>query len=464
MTLLKNAPPWYSAVTFTFSREGTVGSFSKSLFWLAAFLALSFAFFHLALDNSFWHRDDFGYLDHNLRMTTGKLALFDSEPPLKFQPLVYGISYVLFHQFGFDPRGYFLFNILLHGLNSFLVYLLVRTLLRDGVVAAVSAVLFAFTVGSYGKAIMIMSGLEDLVITTLTLLTMIFYFKNELEGQGRTRSPWFLLSLVFFVGSMFTRSTSFAILGAFLAFNYFFRGDTGHRVLGRNFVILLVIAAAALVVKTQVFHYRPPFYAAESPGPLAAAYSAGKNIINYLVRMIFPVHTSHLVAEAGPVVRFIYGFATAIRVLIALLVVSYSFFGFIFGNHTIRFFIAWTYIMAFPFAFFQFPGDWLNIRHLYLVSIGLAMVLAAGAVYCSRLIAHQRWRRFVPFVVPLFFILMARFIVRELDRSYEHKAASAVTAEYRKALVQKYPWVIIDAGRLRYGPDVPPDAAGARRP
>ncbi len=441
-----------------------MGSVLKNMLWLAVFLCLSFAFFHLAIDNSFWHRDDFGYIDHNLRMTTGKLALFDSEPPLKFQPLVYGISYVLFHRFGFDPRGYFLFNILLHGLNSFLVYLLVRTLLRDAAVAAVSAVLFVFTVGSYGKAIMIMSGLEDLVITALTLLTMLFYFRNELGGRGKTLSAWYFLALVFFVGSMFTRSTSFAILGAFLAFNYFFRQDTGRRVLNRNFIILLVIAAAALVVKTQVFHYRPPFYTTESPGPLAAAYYAAKNIINYLVRMIFPVHTSHLVTEAGPVVRFIYGFATAIRVLIALMVVSYSFFGFIFGNHTIRFFIAWTYIMAFPFAFFQFPGDWLNIRHLYLVSIGLAMVLAAGAVYCSRLISHQRWRRLVPFAVPLFFIFMARFIVRELDRSYELKAASSAAAEQKQAIARKYPWVVVEDGNLRYSPDVPPDAAGAGRP
>jgi len=421
----------------------------------ALFLALSFLYFQIALDNGFWHGDDFGYLAHNLHMTETKAALFDNAQPYKFQPLVYGVSYFLFDRFGFEPRGYFLFNLLLHGLNAFLVYLLVQTLHRDRTVAVLSGLLFVFTVGNFGKSIMIMSGLEDLLITTLTLFTMVFYFRTELVGGGKMRSPWYLLSLIFFIGSMFTRSTSLSILGAFLAFNYFFRKERGRRVISPNFILLLVIAAAALILKTQIFHYSPSFYT-ENPGPIKYVLYAAKNVISYLVRMIFPIHTSHLVAQAGPVVRLVYGLATEIRIAIALTVVSYSFFGFIFGNHTIRFFIAWTYIMLLPFAFFQFPADWLNIRHLYLVSIGFVLVLSAGAVYCSRLIAHRGWRRLVPFVVPLFFVILARFIALQLDHNYAIKAASPALSSQRSEIVRRYPLVTIDGDRLRFRRDMPP--------
>ena len=420
----------------------------------ALFLAISFLYFHFALDNNFWHSDDFSYLAHNLHMTETKTALFDSDQPYKFQPLVYGVSYFLFNRFGFEPRGYFLFNLLLHGLNAFLVYLLVQTLLRDRTVAVISGLLFVFAVGNYGKSVMIMSGLEDLLITTLTLLTMIFYFRNEIVGGGRIWSPWFLLALVFFVGSMFTRGTSLSILGAFLAFNYFFRSDTGHRVIGPSFLLLLVIAAAALILKTRIFHYSPAFYA-ENPGLVKYILYAAKNIVSYLVRMVFPIQSSHLVTEAGPLVRFVYGLATEIRIAIALVIASYSFFGFIFGNHTIRFFIAWTYVMLLPFAFFQFPADWLNIRHLYLVSIGFVLVLSAGAVYCSRLIARRGWRRLVPFLVPLFFIFLARFIALQLDRNYARKAASPRLASQREDIARRYPWVTIDGDRLRFKRDMP---------
>ncbi len=436
-------------------------AFGKNILILIVFLGISYLFFRLALDNDFWQGDDFLYLSHNLRTTENRLAIFDHQPPYKFQPLVYGVSYLLFKEFEFEPWGYFLFNILLHGFNSFLVYLLVQILLKDRAVALLSGLLFVFTVGSYGKAIMIMSGLEDLIITTLTLCTMVFYFRNELGGGGWTRSWWFVLSLFFFMVSMLTRSTSFSILGAFLAFNFFFRSDTGRRIITPNFIILLVIAAAALIVKTQAFHYAPSFYA-ENPGPLKILLYAAKNGTSYIVRMIFPIHTSHLVAEAGPAVRAVYGFATEIRIIIALTVISYSFFGFIFGNHTIRFFIAWTYIMVFPFAFFQFPKDWLNIRHLYLVSIGFVTVISAGAVYSSRLIAVRRWKRLVPFAVPLFFILLARFIVAQLDYSYELKGTSPVTWELRSDIARQFPAVTIEGDKLRLGTNAERDPGGRR--
>ena len=103
-------------------RGGPLKPFLLNVLLCALFLALSFLYFHLALDNGFWHTDDFGYLAHNLHMTETKTALFDIAPPYKFQPLVYGVSYFLFNRFGFEPRGYFLFNLLLHGLNAFLVY------------------------------------------------------------------------------------------------------------------------------------------------------------------------------------------------------------------------------------------------------------------------------------------------------------------------------------------------------
>jgi hypothetical protein len=382
-------------------------------------------------------------------MMENRSAIFDSGSPFRFQPLVYGLHYLLFRRFLFDPRGYFIFNIILHGFNSFLVYLLVQTLLRDRAVSLLSGLLFVFTVGSYGKSVMIASGFDDLVITALTLLTMYYYFKNEIESGGRASTHWFFLSLIFFIASMFTSSTSLAILGAFLAFNFFFHRAARTRVINASFLILLAFAVAALIVKSTVFHYTPHFYK-ETIGGWEFIFYAVKNELNYLVRMIFPIHTSHLVSEAGLAVRFIYRFATEIRILIALTVLSYSVFGFIFGPKAIRFFIAWTYIMALPFAFFQFPSDWLDIRHLYLVSVGFVVVVSAGGVFCSRLISHHRWKRFVPILVPVFFILLSRFIVTQLDRNYEIRTANPRAMRYKEELVREYPRVTIENGELRF--------------
>ena len=218
----------------------------KHLLVLAVFVLLSFLFFRLCLDNGFWDGYDYVSLENSIMMRSDTGAAFASDPPFKFQPLVYSIHYLIFSRYFFDASGYFLFNILLHGLNSFLVYLLVNTLIRDRSIALLSGLLFVFTVGSYGKSVMIASGLEDLVITFLTLATMISYFHNELYGGGRIFSPWYLLTFLFFLASMLTRSTSFSILGAFLAFNFFFRVERKRRVFDSGFAVLLVMAIAAL--------------------------------------------------------------------------------------------------------------------------------------------------------------------------------------------------------------------------
>jgi len=423
---------------------------NRNLLIFLALLLLGLISFSLTLNNGFWHDFDFITLQSSLEMRDNPAAAFNSTYPFKFQPLVYSVHFLLFKLFHFNPRGYFIFNIILHAVNSFLVYTLVNSLLHDRKVALLSGILFVFTVGNYGKAVMIASGFEDLMITTLTLLTMLFYFKNELERDGEIRTLWFFLSVIFFIASMFTKSTSFSILGCFLAFNFFYRdrSDMKKPVFNTDLIILIFIAVAAIITKAIFFDYTPTFYS-ENPGVFKFIYYAAKNVINYMVRMIFPIHTSHLVTASGKAVVLIYKLATEIRVLIALTIFSYSFFGFVFGNRTIRFFIAWTYIMVLPFAFFQFPRDWLNIRHLYLVSVGFVVVISSGAVYCSRLISHRKWRKFIPLTVPVAFILISRFIIVQLDMSYENKVNQKDAAIQRESLAKNYSDVILKNNELR---------------
>jgi len=127
-----------------------------------------------------------------------------------------------------------------------------------------------------------------------------------------------------------------------------------------------------------------------------------------------------------------------IRVVTFLCILSYSVFGFIFGNRTIRFFIAWTYITVLPFCFFDFPRDWLNIRYLYLVSIGFIMILSSGTVLASRLLYQRAWRRFIPYALPLFFVFLSQFIIQHLDKNYERLAKSPPIRQMKQDFMSKY--------------------------
>ncbi|HEU4364905.1 MAG TPA: glycosyltransferase family 39 protein, partial [Candidatus Krumholzibacteria bacterium] len=351
----------------------------REVAFLGLLTALGLTFFALVRDNTFWHGDDWNYLIQALEVEGDWRQLFSTRLHETFQPLPNLIFFLEFQAFGLDARAYYLFNVLVHSVNAFLVYFLVRTLLHDRTIAVVSGLLFEFAVGNYGKSVMTVSGISDLVITTLTLLTMIFYVKNELEERGGLWKRNFILCLVFFTMSLLSKTTSFSLLGLMLAFNLFFRDQTGRRIFDRNLVLFSAFAFAVLVVKLVIQGGIPGASDLE-----VTSWSLPRNFAGYLVRMVFPIHSSTLVTHAGPVVRFIYEFATAIRVIILLCIVSYSVFGFIFGNRVIRFFIAWTYIMVTPFCFFRFPADWLDIRFLYLVSVGFHMILASGTVLAAR--------------------------------------------------------------------------------
>jgi hypothetical protein len=376
-------------------------------------------FFSLVRNNSFWHVDDWQYLMHALRIEGDWREVFSTRLHQTFQPLPNLIFFLEFQSFQLDAERYYLFNVLVHSANAFLVYKLVRTLLSDRAIAVLSALLFEFAVGNYGKSVMTVSGVSDLVITALTLLTMIFYIRNELRDRGALWSRNFFLCTLFFTLSLLSKTTSFSVLGLMFAFNLLFREQTGRKLFDPNFLAISAFALVVLVVKLLVQGAIPGAQHLD-----IASWSLFKNFPAYLVRMVFPIHASTLVTDAGPVVRFIYEFATAIRVVIFLCIVSYSVFGFIFGNRVIRFFIAWTYIMVTPFCFFRFPVDWLDIRFLYLVSVGYHMILASGTVLAARLLYQKPWRRRLPYLIPAFFVGLSYFVLTRLDTNYERKALS----------------------------------------
>lgn len=376
-------------------------------------------FFSLVRNNSFWHGDDWEYLIQALRIEGDWREIFSARLHQTFQPLPNLIFFLEFQAFQLDAERYYLFNVLVHSANAFLVYTLVRTLLRDRAIAVLSGLLFECAVGNYGKSVMTVSGVSDLVITAMTLLTMMFYIRNEIHDRGTIGTRNFILCMVFFTLSLLSKTTSFSVIGLMFAFNLLYRQQTGRKLLDANFVAFAGFALVVLVVKFVVQGAVPGSQDLE-----IFSWSVFKNYPAYLVRMVFPIHASPLVSDAGWLVRSIYEFATAIRVVIFLCIVSYSVFGFIFGNRVIRFFIAWTYIMVTPFCFFRFPSDWLDIRFLYLVSVGFHMILASGTVLAARLLYQKPWRRRVPYIIPAFFIGLSYFVLTQLDTNYERKAAA----------------------------------------
>lgn len=397
-------------------------------------MALSFLFYGQALDNPFWHTEDFEVMRTVERLSTDPGQLLELDVIERHHPVPLALFLLEYQQFGTDPRGWYAVNLGLHGLNAFLVYWLVTALLWDRRIAVLSGVLFALGVGSYGKAVLFVAGAENLLIATLYLLILNLYVRNDLFGGGKVASPRYALVLLLFLLVSFAKPTAFALVGGLLAYKVFFRGERGER--RRIFdaqMLVLLCGALAFWMARQLGGVVDFDSGAAGSNPIEFTVNFVSNMISYMVHMFFPIHVSRLVETSNPVVQMVYAIAPVVRFILGLSVVSYSLFGFVFGNKTIRFFLAWTFISILPYCAVQFPADWLNIRYLYLVSVGFVFVMSAGTMLSTDLLHRRKWRRWLPLAVPMVFVLLSAYITERLDAKYEAEGMSVEQYEAMRA-------------------------------
>jgi hypothetical protein len=277
--------------------------------------------------------------------------------------------------------------------------------------AFMAALLFALSVGSYGKSLMLMTGISSLMYAFACLLGTLLYVLNEKHNAGRPLGLYSFFFFLIFIGSLFMRGGTFSLLASMVFYNIFFARERRRRVLHTNLVACLALTAAAVLLRGVL--RQSGFQGPVDPGAFL------RNLPGYLVLMVFPLHQSQLLSTAPGWVRGVYALAPYIRILAGLAILSYSLFGFIFGNRTIRFYIAWMYVMVVPFAFLRYPSDWLNLRFLYLVSLGFCVLLTTGTLYGYKLLHHRRWRRYIPFVIPVFYISLSVALIGALNRKNE---------------------------------------------
>ena len=337
------------------------------------------------------------------------LGTYFSQPVLQ---LFFLLEYSLFCA---DQHGYIAVNLLLHALNALLLYMLINMLFARKPMAVLAALLFAFSVGSYGKILMTVAQQESLLLAHLHLLVLYLLIRNDFRHEGRLSSPYFILGLGIFLLSGLTKASTFSVLGCLLAYKFFFYKERGGRGVFSLDLLILIGVGIVFYVAQSIWGYKSPTVFEHPGSPLQFTWVSFKNIFRYLNLMIFPLQPSSLVERANPVVQIVFDIRTYIRVFLTLAIISYSFFGIVFGSRAVRFFIAWTYISVLPFTGASAPGEWLNLQHLYLTSLGFCVILAAGTMGLSNLLKIRRWRRYIPYLVPVSYVVLTLWITFEIN-------------------------------------------------
>jgi hypothetical protein len=403
---------------------------------LLLMLALTFIAFGSFMRTPIWDPTDAQILidahalSHNPSAMFHHLGFYFSQPLLQ---LAFLAEYSLF---GLDQAGYIFVNLLIHAFNSFVVYMLVHMLFPNIRLAILAAVLFALAVGSYGRILMTIQQLESLSLASLHLLVLYFFIRNDFRRDGRIRSPLFLLGLFLFLLSGLTKTASFSLILTLIAYKaFFYQWRKGRAILSPDLLVFALVGTV-FYVGQHIWGYRQPTVFDYTGGSEHFSLLSFKNLFRYLNLMFFPLQKSPMLETANPVLVQIYYLRTVIRVLLTLSIISYSFFGFVFGSKAIRFFIAWTYITLLPFTGHSETGAWLNLSHLYLTSLGFCVILAAGTTGICGLLARAGWKRFLPYLVPLAFASASVGLAHKLNANYQKTANSAKGEQIRQNIVE----------------------------
>jgi len=347
------------------------------------------------------------------------------------QPLLQIMFLLEYKIFGIDPIGYIAVNLIMHGFNSFIVFMLVNMLFPNRKMALLASVLFALSVGHYGKQYMSLAGQEPLLMASLHLLVLYCLIRNDLKNSGRLMSRWFIMGLSLFIIAGLTKPQLFSIMACLLTYKFLFFKSRGKRAIFSNDLVILMWAGVLFYVFQLFLGWRDSPIGFQHDSVFSFSWLFLKNIFRYLNLMVFPLQPSGVLHSNNIIIQFVYEWRTLIRTMVSLSIISYSFFGLVFGSSSIRFFIAWTVLTLVPFAGIEINGNWLNVQYLYLGAVGFCVILSSGTMGCFGLLQQHRWKRLIVLLPIIGYILITYKITTLMNYRHLH------TSQNSKILVQK---------------------------
>ncbi len=191
--------------------------------WIVAILAalITILVYLPALNNGFVNWDDHSYIYENRNIKSidfGSLKwMFTSFHASNWHPLAWLSHAVDYAMWGLNPVGHHLSSILLHGLNTFLVVILIIRLLKavkpedksnqlpgSLIAGLVTGLLFGLH-PLHVESVAWVSERKDVLYSFFFLLSLLTYLKYTSSSQQKQKRSIYVLSLLFFVMSLMSK-------------------------------------------------------------------------------------------------------------------------------------------------------------------------------------------------------------------------------------------------------------------
>ncbi|MBI3385087.1 tetratricopeptide repeat protein [Candidatus Gottesmanbacteria bacterium] len=397
---------------------------SKRFLCLLLVLITFFSYFNILSNKLFYDDEDLIYKNayiQNLHFLPKYFTQNQTAGSGKFsnmyRPILlttFAIDYFLWKG---KPFGFHLTSIILHALNGIWVFLLVKIVFKNRLLAFLTAVFFIVH-PVQSEAVAYASGRTDLLYTFFYLTSLIFFIKS-LETKVSLKTFWYLGSLLGFVLALLSKETAVTLPFILIVILYLkntktFRVQNFWRWLLPFFLTLGLYFLLRL--STLTFYHGYSFY------PVATEYSQNliirlytfcRAFFDYLGMLFFPLELNN--ARVVPIIKSFLNPAVIIFVMVVSLISFYAFEKRR-KNKLFLFCLLWFFITIFPVSGVIPINNTIAERFLYLPSLAFFLLISFLITRLfSKLENFNSKALFSLFLSILFLLLIGRTIIRTFD-------------------------------------------------
>jgi len=375
-----------------------------------------------SLKNGFVNWDDPTYFLDNSRIRTLDLGfikwIFLHVVNSNWHPLTmisYAVDYSLW---GYDPLGWHLVNIVVHALNTFLVFFLALRLtsLRAApgstlplTAAVISAILFGLH-PIHVESVSWVSERKDVLCGFFFVLTILAYLRYAGDMASPGRATYFVLALVLFALALLSKPMAVTLPAVLLIVDYYplerlDRSNFGSRLIEKVPFFLLAALSAALTVYAQASS--GAFMTFKNYPLVMRVFVSVRGFIFYLYKMVFPLWLSPCYPPPLKATLLDAGFIASLVLLVLITV-----FAILRARENKIFLATWLFyaVTLLPVSgVLQVGGQAAADRYAYIPGIGPILLIGVGA----GILFQKRFRIALPVVILVTGVLTAKTITQQ---------------------------------------------------
>lgn len=341
----------------------------RQLVFIASLGVISFLLYSGGLDN-FFVTDDFETLMYQRRYSSSWIDFFNLRYPYgRYLPFIQVLQAVVYLAFGPNPTAFHFVSLLVHTLNTMLVFYLAHIMKRSFYVSALAALIFA-TYVAHAEAVLWVAAIPYLYAGLFLLISLITFTKYLLTNKPL----YYLSSLIAFLLLLLAFEPGAFAIAALFASELAIGGLT-KRLSPTNLVKYLPFALLAVLHASAISFVIPAVAHRAAIGPHAVP-----NLLTLLWFMFVPVSRTISNHAPAPIVVSL----TTLKAASLLLIPALGTYALVKGSNFTRFAVILLVAGMLPLVWF-YPGTGLldiaplhGPRHVYIASIGFSLVVAVA--------------------------------------------------------------------------------------